>query len=371
MRNGKIIIDAVGHTYDLSDDNRREHIPVEALDHFIAWLYGWGHAAMESTKPGYMLSLDEFRGGWTTEELVRLFFVESDVDIVAMHSVDFFDLFKRGANPWEQSLALKQAAPDRVLLYASCNPLTDRGAEFERMAQRAAEGTDAFKFYPVNGLRNPRGAPISYSFADEDVFSFFEHANNLGVKHIAVHKAVPTSPGSVEQDRPDDVTAAAAAFPDMTFEVVHSGWAFLEDCAMQMHLNANIYANLECTANTAVRMPRRFAKSVGALIAAAPDRVLFGTGAPLGHPQPIIEAIEAFEMPEDLLEEGLPEFTDEIKAGLLGENMARMHGLDIEEIKQRATADEFARRRQEYLKGAPSPWQLKRERVGSAAGSPA
>jgi hypothetical protein len=30
-----------------------------------------------------------------------------------MNTVNFFDLFKRGANPCEQSLALKQAAPDR------------------------------------------------------------------------------------------------------------------------------------------------------------------------------------------------------------------------------------------------------------------
>ena len=37
----------------------------------------------------------------------------------------------------------------------------------------------------------------------------------------------------------------AAAFPDMTFEVVHSGWAFLDDCAFQLQMNPNIYANLE------------------------------------------------------------------------------------------------------------------------------
>lgn len=366
MRDDKIVIDGVGHTYDMAADNRRDHVPVEAFDHFTAWLYGWGHEAMESLEPGYMLSFEEFRGGWTTEELLRLFFIESDIDVIAMHSVNFFDLFKRGANPWEQSLALKAAAPDRILLYAACDPLADRGAEMERMAQRVEEGAEAFKYYPVNGLKDARGRPIAYDFGDESVFSFFEHQRNLGIKHVAVHKAVPTSPGSIEQDRPDDVTAAAAAFPDMTFEVVHSGWAFLEDCAMQLHLNHNIYANLECTANTAVRMPRRFARSVGPLVAAAPDRVLFGTGAPLGHPQPIIEAIEAFEMPQDLVEEGLPEFTDEIKEGLFGSNFARMFGLDADEIREKTRDDEFARQRKQYLED-PDPWQPKRERIAAAA----
>jgi uncharacterized protein len=366
MRHGNVVIDAVGHTYDLSEENRQPHVPPEALRQFIGWLYGWGHEAMESTEPGYLLTYDEFSGGWTTEELLRLFFVESDLDMVAMHSVNFFDLFKRGANPWPQSLQIKAAAPHRVLLYAACDPLADRSSELELMEQRAQEGADAFKFYPVNGLQDDRGRPVMYSFADESIFPFFQKARDLGIRHVAVHKAVPTSPGSNEQDRPDDVTAAAAAFPDMTFEVVHSGWAFLEDCALQLELNPNIYANLECTANTAVRMPRRFAKSVGPLVRAAPDRVLFGTGAPLGHPQPIIDAIESFQMPDDLLQEGLPEFTDQIKRGLLGENMARMHGIDVESLKAKVAADEFAALRQDYLKN-PEPWKLKRERVAARA----
>ena len=366
MRDGKLVIDAVGHTYDFAADNRRDDVPEEALAQFIAWLWGWGHEALESQAPGYGLTLEEFKGGWTTEELLELFFVESDVDVVAMHTVDFFNLFKRGANPWEQTLALKAAAPDRILLYAACDPLADRGAELERMSRRVEEGADAFEYYPVNGMADARGRPLSYGLGEESVLSFIEHQRSLGIDHVAIHKAVPTVPGSNAQDRPDDVTEAAAVFPDMTFEVVHSGWAFLDDCVMQMHLNANIYANLESTANTAVRMPRRFAKAVGELVMAAPDRVLFGTGAPLGHPQPIIEAIESFSMPEDLLLEGLPSSRAEIKAGILGGNFARMFGLDPAGIAAKVGDDEFARRRREYLED-PQPWRSKRQRVAAAA----
>ena len=99
MWNGNLVIDAVGHTYDFSTDNRRPNVPVAGYDGFIAWLYGYGHAPLESKKNGYLLSLEEFRGGWTTEELLTMFFVESDVDMVSMHAVNFFDLFERGANP--------------------------------------------------------------------------------------------------------------------------------------------------------------------------------------------------------------------------------------------------------------------------------
>ena len=163
------------------------------------------------------------------------------------------------------------------------------------------------------------------------------------------------------------MSAAAAAFPDMTFEVVHSGWAFLEDCAFPLQLNPNIYANLETTANTAARMPRRFLRSVGTLLAAAPQQVLFGTGAPLNHPQPIIEAIDELTMPEDLLEEGLPELTAEVKADLMGGNMARMLGLDVEDLKKTFASDEFATRRVDYRNGEPKPWALKRARIAGGA----
>ena len=71
-------------------------------------------------------------------------------------------------------------------------------------------------------------------------------------------------------------------------------------------------------------------------------------------------------MPEDLLEEGLPELTDEVKADLLGGNMARMLGLDVDELKKTFAEDEFSARRAEYRNGDPTPWSLKRARIAGA-----
>jgi len=318
---------------------------------------------LEQASNGYLLALDEWAGGWTTKELLDTFFVESGVDMVAMHAVNFYNLFERGANPWEQCFAVKEASPHRVLLYAAVDPLSDRAAEFEKMAEAAERGVNGFKFYPVSGLVDARNHAISYSFADDVIYPYFEFARSLGVKHMAIHKAVPTGPGPNKHDRPEDVAAAAASFPDMTFEVVHSGWAFLEDCAVQMALNPNIFANLETTANTIVNMPRRFARAVGTLLAIAPDRVLFGSGAPLTHPQPIIEAIVNFKMPADLQDEGLPEFTDEVKANLLGLNMARLHDIDIPLVQSAIQGDEWSEARRIYEAKGCSPWVRKRRRI--------
>jgi len=40
-----------------------------------------------------------------------------------------------------------------------------------------------------------------------------------------------------------------------------------------------------------------------------PDRIMFGTGSVLTHPQPIVDALARFEMPEELLRVGAPEIT--------------------------------------------------------------
>src|SRR5438128_11194388 len=135
----------------------------------------------------------------------------------------------------------------------------------------------------------------------EQAFPFFEKARELGVRHLAFHKTQPLGPGPIDALRVEDVSMAAQAFPDMTFEVVHDGRAFLEECAIQLMMYPNVYANLECVANLVVRQPRRFADIIGTLLQyAGPDRILFATGCAVSHPDPIVRALMNFEMPEDL-----------------------------------------------------------------------
>jgi hypothetical protein len=46
-----------------------------------------------------------------------------------------------------------------------------------------------------------------------------------------------------------DIDAAAAAFPALQFEVVHGGFAFIEETAFQLARFANVWVNLETTSN--------------------------------------------------------------------------------------------------------------------------
>jgi predicted TIM-barrel fold metal-dependent hydrolase len=88
------------------------------------------------------------------------------------------------------------------------------------------------------------------------VFPLFARAQELGLKVVAIHKAVPLGPVPMKHYRMDDIDAAADAFPELAFEVVHGGMAFVEETAWQLARYPNVYVNLEVTASLAVSAPR-------------------------------------------------------------------------------------------------------------------
>jgi hypothetical protein len=70
------------------------------------------------------------------------------------------------------------------------------------------------------------------------------------------------------------------------------------------------------------------------------DRILWGSEAPLfGNPQPMIEWFWNMQIPEQLQERyGYPEITEKDKRLILGENQARLFGVDVERAKRLSQA---------------------------------
>jgi len=369
MINDRVVVDGVVHGYDFRPENRAPHCSQAAYDGMVNALYRIGHTSVESPTHNYLMTRDEFTAGWTAEELADIVFVESAVDVMVYHGVEIDGFFDGGASPYELGRELKRRHPDRVLLFAPVDPL--RGpAELDLMQQRAEEDDiDGFKFYPTNGVIDPTVNSSKLMLLDdrELAFPFLQKALDLGIHHIGAHKAVPAGAGPRVLNHVDDVTCAAIAFPDLTFEVVHSGWAFLEDCALQLRTHSNIWATIESVSNMVVRKPRRFAEIVGMLMMhGGTDRIMFATGVPSAHPQPIIDALVNFEMPRDLVDGwGFPEFTPELLGKLLGGNALRLHGLTEAEVLSKVSGDELSRRRAEYVAHEPRPWGLHRERLSA------
>lgn len=368
MIDGIFVIDAVAHAYDFSDENRMATCDPEryaGLQHFA---YQLGHFSTESLEPGFLLTEKEFTARWHAEDLAHVFFVESDVDMIVHHSVAISSFSRDGVARFDTGVELKRIAPDRVLLYGCVDTFDeDRGRVFESMERMVEQGAVGFKFYPSNGFFDVSKHKLVQMLYDdpERAFPFFEKARDLGVMHLAFHKAQPVGPGPVEAVHYEDISTAALAFPDMTFEVVHAGWAFLEEAGIQLMLHDNIYANLECVVNLVVRNPRRFAHIVGTLMRyGGPERILYATGCAVNHSDPILERFMAFEMPGELVDGyGYPELTAEVKRLMLGANIARIHDIDVSVVEQKISADDWSRRRSA---GKAVPWSAHRARLAGA-----
>ena len=369
MINDVFVIDGVGHAIDFSDANTVDTVPEPQITGFREFGYSVFVEQVESREPGYQLTPEEWSTHFTAEDLAHAFFVESDVDMVVGHAVEIKPLFKHGMFRWDVLLDLRAIAPERTLLYAGIDTFnTERQQIYDTMAETVSQGAIGFKFYPSNGMFDRQANKLVSQFYDdpENAYPLFEKARELGVNVVAFHKAQPVGVGPNSVVGVQDISTAAAEFPDLTFEVVHAGWAFLEDTTYQLQYHPNIYANLENTLGLAINQPTRFAHILGTLLrAGVEDRLIFGTGCALNHPDPQVRAFMDFTMPRELREGyDYPEVTMEIKRKMLSGNFARMHGLDIEQRKQAIANDQWAALR---AKGKAEPWSGLRSRLQRGA----
>ncbi len=97
--------------------------------------------------------------------------------------------------------------------------------------------------------------------------------------------------------------------------------------------------------NFIVRAPRVFAETLGKLLFwCGEDKIIYGGETPIWHPRWARQAFWNFEIPEDLQKGyGYPPLTRQAKKKILGENLARLLGIDIEEKRTKLATDEFAK----------------------------
>jgi len=240
------------------------------------------------------------------------------------------DLFYDGLSQWEKCAAMAQKYPDRAVFWGSVNPLEGKKA-LDLMERQVKEyGAKAFKFYNV---RYDYGEPFPWRMDDPRVaFPVFEKALELGVHTIGVHKGVPLGPQPIEHTQAWDMDGAAANFPDINFVIFHVGLPFIDEICWQLVRYPNLYASIAATLNFVVRAPRQFAENMGKLMFwCGEDKILYGGETPIWHPRWALDAFWKFELPEDLVTGyGYPQLTTQAKKKILGGNLARLMGIDVE-----------------------------------------
>jgi uncharacterized protein len=325
------VFDGVAHVFNFEQKNAYG----SAGEMFNNHLYAF-HQALTPANQTH-LAAEEFLRQWTISDIDRMVFDESDTDMLVAMPLPLTDLFRDGLSPWEECAELAARRPDRTVFWGSVNPLEGRKA-LDLMERQVGEfNAKAFKFYNV---RYDYGAPFPWRMDDPKVaFPVFEKAQELGVNLIGVHKGVPLGPQPIEATQTWDMDGAAANFPGINFVIFHVGLPFIDETCWQLIRYPNLYASIAATINFCVRAPRMFAEILGKLLFwCGEDKIVYGSEAPIFHPQWALEAFWDFQLPEDLVEGyGYPQLTEQAKRKILGENLLRLHGIDPAQVRSGQT----------------------------------
>jgi hypothetical protein len=177
---------------------------------------------------------------------------------------------------------------------------------------------------------------------------FLQRVEQTGIPIVCVHKGLG---GGSRYADPVDVGPAAAAHPDITFVVYHSGYetgvvegpfdpaapnggidrllVSLEDNGIGA--GGNVCCELGSTWRNVMGDPDQAAHVLGKLlVAVGEDNVVWGTDSIwYGTPQDQIQAFRAFQItPEAQERYGYPELTDAVKAKILGATSAGIYGVE-------------------------------------------
>jgi uncharacterized protein len=336
MIDDAFVIDGVVHAWDM----RPEILRGPHTDEVVEQTYA-GHLHMSPRgEPKWVTSRDKFKV-WGPETIAHALFAESYTDVGIYHEVGMYHMFSTGVSPEWVGKRMQELYPGRILRYGYVSPWQENA--LEEVDRHWDEGCVGIKLYPYELVNDELR---DFRLDDEKIaFPVFARAQERGFRSVAFHKAVPFGPYPLEPYKVNDVATAAQAFPDLTFEIVHGGMAFLEETAMLVLAFPNVAINLEAIAALLPNTPHKFARIVGSFLASGGSkRIIWSGGLPIAHTRPMLEAFWRMEMPRDLVEEeGFPELDMETKKDILGRNSARILGLDINKMKAAIADDEFSR----------------------------
>ena len=363
MIGDQLVIDAVAHAYDLSDANTRGHRYAQIMRQQLCGLH-------QAWQPDIGLEPRDQCSDWPVEVMARTLFLESHVDLAATHTLRLNSYFTDGLCARHKTVEAVRRWPQRFFAYVGLDPTLGRDTCLRELDEQMDELPEAvgLKLYPaqVDPLRSWRMDDAKLAFP------LFRAAHDRGIKIVAIHKAAPLGPVPLNPFKVDDVGGAADAFPDLAFEIVHAGWAFMDETLLQLAALPNVYANLECTSAFANKLPGQFEEMMAKFFAwAGPQKVIFSSGNMVLHSHPIVEKFRSFEFKGSTLADyGIAQITDADKAAILGGNFARLVRLDTQQAKKGIAGDEFAVELERTGLQAPySNWRryLKSGRIGGSA----
>ncbi len=209
--------------------------------------------------------------------------------------------------------------PERMYLEANVGPILRRGVEHA--------------IWELEYLVKERNAKLCKVYAPEDgplndkrLWPFYEKACELDIAltvHTGMSYVVPQPSKYTLPSLLDDV---CLDFPDLKIIAYHMGWPYSEELIGLAGKHQNLYLSLSGIIGWLARAPYRGYHMIGeALQWVGSEKIVMGLDLPFDDTKRVVDYIRNLQMPDELQEKwGYSPITDEIRANILGLNLAKL-----------------------------------------------
>jgi predicted TIM-barrel fold metal-dependent hydrolase len=316
------VVDTHMHYWDASPENWVEGQEQYAKG-WIDCFYGYHQLAPPETHWPY-----EKYQKYSEEDLMTDVFEKGYVDVAIFQPTYLKDWYKEGFNTTERNGILFEKYPGKFILNTAWDPRA--GEDGINILERNVEryGCTGVKLYTAEWMG---GDTKGWTLDTPEASRYLERCQELGVKHIHVHKGPTIWPLSKDAFDVKDVDTAATQFPELDFIVEHVGLPRIEDFCFMAVQEPNVYAGLSVVIGGLMHArPRFFAKVMGELLFwLGEDKMMFGSDYGIWEPKWQVEGFVDWDYPEGHEYDDFPRLTTEGKKKILGLNAAKMYGLEV------------------------------------------
>ncbi len=213
--------------------------------------------------------------------------------------------------------------PERMYLECNCGPILRRGVDKA--------------IWELEYLFNERNARLCKVYAPEDgplndrrLWPFYEKCCELGIA-ITVHTGMSyVCPQPSKYSMPVLLDDVCLDFPELKVIAYHMGWPNTEELIGLAGKHVNLYLSLSGILGWLARSPYRAYHMIGtALQWVSDEKIVMGLDLAFDDMPLVVDFIRDFQIPEQLREEwGYKEITDQMRANILGLNLAKLAGIE-------------------------------------------
>ena len=254
-------------------------------------------------------------------ELIK-YMDEAGVDVCFCLREGMMDISGQTVAMSTNQFMLNQIAPypERMYLEAMVGPILRRGMdnalwEFEYLVKEGH--AKLCKVYQPEDL-----APLD----DKRMWPFYEKACELDIA-LTVHTGMSyVVPQPSAHTHPSALDRVLLDFPDLKVIAYHMGWPHTEELIGLAGKHQNLYLSMSGIVGWYERSPHRGYHAIGtALQWVPPERIVMGLDLPFDDTRRVVDWVRNLQIPDELRKNyGYPEITDEMRAGFLGKNLAKL-----------------------------------------------